>query len=89
MALHTEEKAQIIKHFQRGKLDTGSSEVQVGLLTFTIKRLTEHFKKNKKDFHGQRGLVHMVNKRRKLLDYMKRTDVALYTKTIKELGLRK
>ena len=89
MALLKEEKQQILKHFRRAELDTGSSEVQVALLTFRIKKLTEHFKANKKDYHGQRGLVRMVNKRRKLLDYLKRTKPEAYTKMLKELGLRK
>ncbi len=89
MALLKEEKEQILKHFRREELDTGSSEVQVALLTFEIKRLTEHFKANKKDFHGQRGLIRKVNKRRKLLDYLKTTKPEAYKKMLSELGLRK
>lgn len=89
MALLKEEKQQILKHFRRDDLDTGSSEVQVALLTFEIKRLTEHFKANKKDFHGQRGLIRKVNKRRKLLDYLKTTKPQAYKKMLSELGLRK
>ncbi len=89
MALLKEEKEQIIKHFKRSELDTGSSEVQVGILTVRIKQLTEHFKKNKKDHHSRRGLIRMVNRRRKLLDYLKRTDAPKYLSVIKELGIRK
>jgi small subunit ribosomal protein S15 len=89
MALLKEEKQQILKHFQRQTLDTGSSEVQVALLTFRINRLTEHFKKNNKDYHGKRGLMRMINQRRKLLDYMKRKNKDSYVKLISELGLRK
>ena len=89
MALLKEEKQQILKHFRRDDLDTGSSEVQVAILTFEIKRLTEHFKANKKDFHGQRGLIRKVNKRRKLLDYLKTTKPEAYKKMLAELGFRK
>ncbi|MCB0357408.1 MAG: 30S ribosomal protein S15 [Bdellovibrionales bacterium] len=89
MALHKEEKQQIIQHFKGSELDTGSSEVQIALLTFRINRLTEHFKTHKKDYHGQRGLVRMVNRRRKLLDYLKSKKEENYTKIISELGLRK
>ncbi|MEO0336714.1 MAG: 30S ribosomal protein S15 [Pseudomonadota bacterium] len=70
-------------------MDTGSSEVQVALLTSRIKDLTEHFKVNKKDNHSRRGLIRLVNRRRKLLDYMKRTKPEAYTKIIADLGLRK
>lgn len=89
MALHKEDKAKVLKQFQKSELDTGSSEVQVALLTVRIKTLTEHFKKNKKDHHGRRGLVRMVNRRRKLLDYLKKNEPATYTKMLAELGLRK
>ena len=89
MALHKEEKAQIIQYFKGSELDTGSSEVQVALLTFRINRLTEYFKSHKKDYHGQRGLVRMVNRRRKLLDYLKRTKEESYKKIISDLGIRK
>lgn len=89
MALLKEEKSEVIKNFRRAELDTGSSEVQIALLTFRITKLTEHFKVNKKDHHGQRGLVRMVNRRRKLLDYLKRTDPNKYTSLIKELSIRK
>lgn len=89
MALLKEEKEQIINHFRRDNLDTGSSEVQIALLTFNIKKLTEHFKKNKKDHHSRRGLLHMVNKRKKLLEYTKRKNPETYQKILGELGLRK
>ncbi|MCB0421894.1 MAG: 30S ribosomal protein S15 [Bdellovibrionales bacterium] len=89
MALLREEKQQIINHFKTSELDTGSSEVQIALLTFRIKALTEHFKENKKDFHGRLGLVKLVNRRRKLLDYLKRSSSERYTTLIKELGIRK
>ena len=89
MAIGPVQKQEIIKHFQKKELDTGSSEVQVALLTYRIKDLTEHFKKYKKDKHGRRGLVNLVNKRRKLLSYIKAKDQNSYTKLIGELGLRK
>lgn len=89
MALQPVHKQEIIKYFQKKELDTGSSEVQIALLTFRIKDLTEHFKVHKKDKHGQLGLVKLVNKRRKLLDYLKRKDLDGYTKIIGQLGIRK
>lgn len=89
MALMKSEKEQILRHFRRNELDTGSPEVQVALLSFQISRLTEHFKVFKKDNHGRRGLVRMVNRRRKLLDYLKREDNDAYVKLIGDLGLRK
>ena len=84
-----EHKKEIISHFKKSELDTGSSEVQIALLTYRIKDLTEHFKVNKKDNHGRLGLVKMVNKRRSLLKYLKRKNIDNYTKLIGELGLRK
>ena len=89
MALQKEQKEQVLKAFRRSELDTGSSEVQIALLTYRIKDLTEHFKAHKKDKHGQRGLVKLVSKRRKLLDYLKKKDLNGYTKLIADLGLRK
>lgn len=89
MALLQSQKQEIIKHFQKKELDTGSPEVQVAILTYRIKDLTEHFKIHKKDKHGQRGLVQLVNKRRKLLDYLKRKNLDGYSKLITELGIRK
>ena len=89
MALHKEVKSQILKKFRRDELDTGSTEVQVALLTARITELTEHFKIHKKDHHGRLGLLKLVNKRRKLLSYLKKNDLDKYNSTIKELGLRK
>ena len=89
MAVTKDQKAGILKKFQRTNLDTGSSEVQVALLTARINDLTTHFTKHKKDVHGVRGLMKLVNQRRKLLDYMKRTDLKKYESTIKELDIRK
>lgn len=89
MAVTKLQKANIVKKFRRGDLDTGSSEVQVALLTARINDMTEHFKVNKKDVHGRRGLVKAVNTRRKLLDYLKRTNLKKYEGLIKELDLRK
>ena len=89
MALTVEQKAQIIKDFQRKEGDTGSSEVQVALLTFRINDLTPHFKANAKDHHSRRGLLLMVGKRRGLLDYLKKTDIESYRTLIAQLGLRK
>ena len=89
MALTVEQKAQIVKDFQRKEGDTGSSEVQIALLTFRINDLTPHFKANPKDHHSRRGLLRMVSQRRKLLDYLKRKDVARYTSLIERLGLRR
>lgn len=88
MSLNSAEKAEIVKEFQRSAKDTGSSEVQVSLITSRIKYLTEHFKAHKKDFHSKRGLQELVNKRRKLLQYLKRDDSARYQKLIQDLGLR-
>ncbi len=89
MALLQSQKQEIIKHYQKKELDTGSSQVQVALLTYRIKDLTEHFKTHKKDRHGQRGLVKLVNKRRKLLDYLKKKDLDGYTQLLQDLELRK
>ncbi len=89
MALSKTQVSEVIKHFQRKDLDTGSSEVQIALLTFDIKKQTEHFKKHPKDNHGTIGLVKMVNRRRRLLDYLKKTDSKKYQKLIVDLGIRK
>ena len=88
MALQVAQKAQVVKQFQRAVTDTGSSEVQVALLTERINGLTEHFKAHIKDFHSRRGLLKMVSQRRKLLDYLKRTDADKYRNVIERLGLR-
>lgn len=82
-------KQEIIKQYQRAEGDSGSPEVQVALLTARINGLTEHFKTHSKDFHSRRGLLMMVTRRRKLLDYLKRTNVESYRKLIDSLGLRK
>ena len=82
-------KAEIIAKFARSEGDTGSSEVQVALLTARINSLADHFKVHKADNPSRRGLLRMVSRRRKLLDYLKRTDVDAYRKLITELGLRK
>lgn len=89
MAVTKETIASILKKFQRADLDTGSSEVQVALITARINELTGHFKTHKKDVHSQRGLITIVNRRRKLLDYIKRTDIKKYETLIKELDIRK
>lgn len=89
MAVTTTQKANIVKKFQRADLDTGSSEVQVALLTARINEMTVHFTTHKKDNHGRRGLVKAVNQRRKLLDYLKRTDSKKYESLIKSLDIRK
>lgn len=82
-------KAEIVAKFQRAQGDTGSSEVQVALLTARINTLSDHFKANAKDHHSRRGLLRMVSRRRKLLDYLKRTDSDKYRSLIGQLGLRK
>jgi small subunit ribosomal protein S15 len=89
MAVTTAVKAQIVKDYQRATADTGSPEVQVALLTARINHLTEHFKVNAKDHHSRRGLLKMVSRRRKLLDYLKSTNLAAYKTLIERLGLRK
>ncbi|AAU28820.1 TPA: 30S ribosomal protein S15 [Legionella pneumophila] len=88
MSLNSAEKAEIINEYKRGDKDTGSPEVQVSLITSRIKYLTDHFKENKKDFHSRRGLQELVNKRRKLLKYLKRNDQDRYQTLIQNLGLR-
>jgi small subunit ribosomal protein S15 len=87
--LTTTTKAEIVAKFQQGQSDTGSSQVQIALLSANIKSLTEHLKVHKKDLHSMRGLVRMVNRRRKLLNYLKRTKPAQYQEIIKELAIRK
>ncbi len=89
MAVNTSQKAQLVKDYQRGNGDTGSPEVQVALLTARITDLTEHFKTHVKDHHSRRGLLRMVSRRRKLLDYLKRADADKYRQLIDRLGLRK
>lgn len=89
MALFTYQKAEIVKKFQRAELDTGSSEVQIALLTARIRELTDHFKTHKKDHHGRYGLIKLVNRRKKLLNYLRNTQPDTYTKLIADLELRK
>lgn len=88
MSLNSADKAVIINEYKRSDKDTGSPEVQVSLITGRIKYLTDHFKLNKKDFHSRRGLQELVNKRRKLLKYLKRNDQARYQTLIQSLELR-
>ncbi len=89
MAQTTEVKTGIIEEYRTHETDTGSSEVQVALLTQRINELTEHFKTHKKDHHGRRGLLKMVGRRRRLLDYLKGRSPEKYQELIKRLGLRK
>ena len=88
MSLNSAEKAKIVDEYKRADKDTGSAEVQVSLITGRIKYLTDHFKEHKKDFHSRRGLQSLVNKRRKLLKYLKRNDLSRYQTLIQSLGLR-
>jgi len=89
MSITAEKKAELIKDHGRAEGDTGSPEVQVAILTSRIQTLTEHFKMHAKDNHSRRGLLMMVNKRRSLLDFLKREDVSRYSDLIAKLGLRK
>jgi small subunit ribosomal protein S15 len=89
MSVTAERKQKIIKDNAQSKGDTGSPEVQVAILTERIVNLTEHFKTHAKDNHSRRGLLMLVNKRRSLLDYLKREDNARYSALIAKLGLRK
>ncbi len=84
-----EMKEEIIKEYGRKEGDTGSSEVQIAILTARITDLTEHMKKNPKDYHSNRGLLKMVGQRRGLLDYLKKTDLEKYRALIEKLGIRK
>ncbi|PJZ70398.1 30S ribosomal protein S15 [Leptospira perolatii] len=85
----TEAKKQIISTFAKKQGDTGSTEVQVAIIDARIKGLNEHFKSHKKDFHSRTGLLKLVSKRKKLLEYLKRSDLDRYKKLIETLGLRK
>lgn len=89
MSLSTEQKAQIVRDFQRKSTDTGSTEVQVALLTNRINDLQAHFSYHKHDHHSRRGLLKMVNQRRKLLDYLKSRDLKRYQDLISRLSLRR
>jgi len=87
--LSRDNKSALISEFKTHEVDTGSPEVQIALLTRTIQHLTEHFKVHKKDFHSRQGLLRMVGKRRRLLDYLKRKDFERYQTIIAKLGIRK
>ncbi|MCH9638068.1 MAG: 30S ribosomal protein S15 [Betaproteobacteria bacterium] len=89
MSVTTDQKAQVVRDYQRTDGDTGSPEVQVALLTARINDLIGHFKAHVKDHHSRRGLLRMVSRRRKLLDYLKKRNVETYRALIERLGLRK
>ncbi|UCF56927.1 MAG: 30S ribosomal protein S15 [Deltaproteobacteria bacterium] len=89
MVLTPETKKEIVDQFRLHQKDTGSAEVQIALLSKRITYLTDHFKIHKKDHHSRRGLLKLVGQRRRLLNYLKRTDVKRYKNIIKELGIRK
>ena len=89
MGLHPTRTQDIIAEFKTHDTDTGSPEVQIALLTERIQYLTEHFKSHKKDHHSRRGLLKLVGQRRRLLDYLKRRDVARYQSAITRLGISK
>ena len=89
MPLTKDRKQELIKKYGKNEQDTGTSEVQIAMLTERIKELTEHFKTHKKDFHSRRGLLKLVGQRRRLLDYMIRTNLEGYRALIKELGIRR
>lgn len=89
MALKSEQKSEIVTQYGRGPADTGSPEVQVALLSARISQLSEHFSGHEKDHHSRRGLLKMVNQRRKLLDYLKQVDQSRYQELIGRLGLRR
>jgi len=89
MSLNAQEKSAVIADFRLSSTDTGSPEVQVALLTTRIKQLADHFATHAKDHHSRRGLLRLVNQRRKLLAYLKRKDQARYQSVIKRLGLRR
>ena len=89
MALSAQTKDKIVKEYQLADNDTGSPEVQVALLTHNINSLQDHFRDHSKDHHSRRGLIRMVNQRRKLLDYLREKDAARYSALIQRLGLRR
>ena len=89
MALSAEKKEEIVKNYQISEGDTGSPEVQVALLTANIEELQKHFQSHKHDHHSRRGLIRMVNQRRKLLDYLRQKYTTRYSDLIKRLGLRR
>jgi small subunit ribosomal protein S15 len=87
--LEKEKKTEVVSNYQLREGDTGSTEVQVALLTERIKQLTDHMTANRHDYHTQRGLLKLVGRRRRLLNYLSKEDVSRYNKLIKNLGLRK
>jgi small subunit ribosomal protein S15 len=89
MALSTQQKADIVSDYRKSKQDTGSTEVQVALLTARISDLSEHFKTHSRDYHSRQGLLRMVNQRRQLLEYLRKKDLTRYRELIGRLGLRK
>lgn len=89
MSITAQRKTEVMKEYAQAEGDTGSPEVQVAVLTERIANLTEHFKTHKHDHHSRRGLMILVGRRRRLLDYLKRKDESRYTKLIKSLGIRK
>ena len=89
MYLTKEKKAEIFKKYGKSETDTGTTEGQIALFTYRINHLTEHLKKNRKDFNTQRSLVKLVGKRRDLLNYLTKTDIERYRAIVKDLGLRK
>ena len=89
MAITKERKAELVKTYGKNEQDTGSTKVQIAILTDEINDLTEHLKEHKHDFHSKRGLLMKVGKRRSLLDYLKSNDVVAYRELIKDLGIRK
>ena len=89
MSVNVQEKAKVIADYQRATGDTGSPEVQVALLTARINGLNDHFKANVKDHHSRRGLLRMVSRRRKLLDYLKQHNLPKYNELLQKLNLRK
>ncbi|MFH0969798.1 MAG: 30S ribosomal protein S15 [Patescibacteria group bacterium] len=86
--LNHKQKERVTKEVKRHEKDTGSPEYQIALFTERIKKLTGHLKKNVKDFHSRRGLLKMVSKRRKLMEYLKKTNEKMYKATVKKLGLK-
>ncbi len=89
MSISVEQKQEIISKYARGEGDTGSAEVQIALLTARITNLSEHFKTNIHDHHSRQGLLKMVSSRRKMLDYLKKSDITRYRELIADLGLRR
>ena len=89
MSISAEQKETVVSEFQRAPKDTGSPEVQVALLSASIRDLTEHFKVHVHDHHSRQGLLRMVNRRRKLLDYLKKKDIDRYRTLIERVGLRR